>query len=1170
MSDPDGSQDFAVEELLGRAADEFTERLDRGERPDIEEYAGRYPRLAALIREIFPTLVALRSPGLGDPGDPGGLDRPSGARVLGDFHLLREVGRGGMGIVYEAVQRSLDRRVALKVLPFAVVADPRQLRRFRVEARAAAHLHHSHIIPVYAVGCERGVHYYAMQFIDGRSLAELIRGLRQLDGLDPPGATRVDDRTVSLATGWVRDPAAPEAASRGLDGRACWTTTPRSAAAGQGKEPSSRSRGFVRAAARLGLQAAEALEYAHEQGVIHRDIKPSNLMVDGQGQLWVADFGLARLRDGSGVTLTGDLLGTLSYMSPEQALGGRVLLDHRTDIYSLGVTLYELLSLQPAVAGRDRAELLLRIAEQEPTPLRRLNPAVPADLETIVAKAMAKEPAARYASAQSLADDLRLFLEDRPIRARRPTLAHRLRKGLRRHAEGAVTAAVAAIVALILGTVGLAIHVNRLSQERDQVEFQLARSMLGEARLNRRSGSAGQRFQSLELLARAAGIGRCLHLGSPDLLDLRNEAIACLILADVRETPRSRVTEGYGIPYDEDLQTYAVGGRGGDVVIRQVSDDAEVTRLAGDGTPAGPHRFGPRGRYLAVHYGDGPRWKVWDLRRHVAPLELTVANDALDFSPDGRHLAACSPDGSLHLYELATGRHCKSLPLGPVPDRVRFHPGAALLALCGLQSPEVQVRDLATGGVVKRFRIPAGGIFGIAWSPDGTLLAAAGSDFRIYLWEADSGTTLPALCGHQAEVVGLDFNRGGDLLASRSWDGTSRLWDPRGGRSLVRAPGAFRSFSADDRRVLIVRTGQSNHFAIWEVAAGRELHSFHGHAGRKGPWCVDVSPEGRLMASAGDDGAWLWDLAAGRPIAAPLPTGPLRSAWFDPEGRSLITSGARGLLRWPLVFEPGGVVLRLGPPERLAATTADLAHGFAGLSRFGGAVAAITGPDEVLVLPLRAPGVRVKLKGHGEVLGVAISPDGRWAATVEGGPPGAGIDAVRLWDVRAGRAVTSLPHEGGYHSVAFSPDGRRLVTSTIEEYRVWAVGTWERRRVIRRDWGLLGSAAFSPDGRIMALAHSRHAVRLHDAATFAELATLEAPDPRHISWLSFTPAGGLLVATTDHAIQLWDLPAIRTQLRTMGLDWEPPADPPPPSGGDPVTPLRVVVERGGAPGGTAD
>ena len=1169
MSEADGSQDVTVEELLARAADEFTERRDRGEQPDIEEYADRYPRLAALIREIFPTLVALRSPDIGDLGVPGRPAEPAEARVLGDFQLLREVGRGGMGVVYEAVQRSLDRRVALKVLPFAVVADPRQLRRFQIEARAAAYLHHAHIIPVYAVGCERGVHYYAMQFIDGRSLAELIRGLRQLDGLDPPGAAPVDDLAASLTSGLVPGPDAAEGSRPGPEGH-LGSTPPRSAAAGQAEKPSSRSRGFVRAAARLGLQAAEALEYAHEQGVIHRDIKPSNLMVDDRGQLWVADFGLARLHDGSGVTLTGDLLGTLSYMSPEQARGGRVLLDNRTDIYSLGVTLYEFLSLRAAFEGKDRTELRRRIAELEPTPLRRLNPTVPADLETIVAKAMAKEPAARYARARDLADDLKRFLEDRPIRARRPTLAQRMRKWLRRHPEGVVTAAVAAVVALILGTIGLAIYANRLGHERDQVERHLARSMLSEARATRRTGFDGQRFRSLELLTQAADISRSLRPGGPGLLELRNEAIACLVLADVRETQRHWAMDGSYSCCDESLRTYAVGDRTGDVVIRRLRDDAELDRLAGDGSPAGYCRFDPHGRYLLVRYGDGRRWKVWDLRHRVAPLELTVADWSPVFSPDGHLIGTIALDGSIQLYDLATGRRFKALPPGPVPSQMSFRPGGAALAVFGIRSPEVEIRNIATGGTVKRFSVPTDGIQTLAWSPDGTLLAASGSDFRIYIWEVDSAKPLRPMIGHQAEVVALDFNHAGNLLASASWDGTSRLWDPRAGRPLMSVKGAFRTISADDRWMLIDRIGQSDHYALWEVATGRELRTFYGHVGGKGPWCVDVSPEGRLMASASDDGVWLWDLAAGRPIAAPLPTGRVKTALFHPTGQSLITTGARGLQRWPLVIDPQGVVLHLGPPETLAASSAPLADSRVSLSRNGRTLAAVTGPAEAIVLPLSDPGGRVRLQGHGGIEEVAISPDGHWAATAERHLGEGVTGTVTLWDARTGRAVKSLPHEGAYHSVAFSPDGRWLVTSTIEEYRFWAVGTWERRLVIRRDWGLAGPVAFSRDGRMLALAHSRYAVRLYDAATFAELATLEALDPRHITWICFTHAGGLLAATTDHSIQLWDLPAIRTQLRTMGLDWGPPSDPPASSEGNPPTLLRVVVERDGSSGGSAD
>ena len=219
---------------------------------------------------------------------------------------------------------------------------------------------------------------------------------------------------------------------------------------------STRNRDYVRAAARLALQAAEALDHAHTRGILHRDIKPANLLLDAEGRLWVTDFGLAQVQGDDRLTLSGDVLGTLRYMSPEQALGRRVVIDGRTDVYSLGVTLYELLTLRPAVDGRDRAEILRRIADGEPPPLRKVNPAVPADLETIVLKATAKEPAVRYATAQELADDLRSFLDDRPIRARRPTLAERARRWGRRHRTLAWSAATTALVAALMlaGSIG--------------------------------------------------------------------------------------------------------------------------------------------------------------------------------------------------------------------------------------------------------------------------------------------------------------------------------------------------------------------------------------------------------------------------------------------------------------------------------------------------------------------------------------------------------------------------------------------------------------------------------------------------------------------------------------------------------------------------------------------
>jgi serine/threonine protein kinase len=460
---PDGGDESLFEDLV----EELTDRLQAGDAVDVESFLARHPAHAERLRRLIPSLELMDDLGQwsireGNRVGPPPTDPSAGLGELGDYRILREVGRGGMGIVYEAEQVSLGRRVALKLLPMAAAMDPRQIQRFRVEAQAAACLHHPHIVPVHGVGCERGVHYYAMQLIDGRSLAAMIAELRRLDGLDPgdgPAADLAAIATSDLAAWLLSGGAAGQPGEAGSDSPTISLHTsaspPRAATLGAppaGRTASSgsstRNREYIRNAARLALQAAEALDHSHTRGILHRDIKPANLLLDAEGRLWVTDFGLAQVRGDDRLTLTGDVLGTLRYMSPEQALGQRVVIDGRTDVYSLGVTLYELLTLRPAVDGRDRAEILRRIADAEPPPLRRVNPTVPADLETIVLKATAKKAAGRYATAQELAEDLRSFLEDRPIRARRPGLLDRAGKWSRRHRSVVTTAAVV----LVLGT----------------------------------------------------------------------------------------------------------------------------------------------------------------------------------------------------------------------------------------------------------------------------------------------------------------------------------------------------------------------------------------------------------------------------------------------------------------------------------------------------------------------------------------------------------------------------------------------------------------------------------------------------------------------------------------------------------------------------------------------
>jgi serine/threonine protein kinase len=437
----------------GRVFDSYLAALEAGRLPDPEGLLAAHPHLADQLRACLEVMRWADRLAEGQMTGPG--------FVLGDFRIVREIGRGGMGIVYEAEQLSLGRRVALKILPASAAIDPKQFRRFQVESHATACLHHTHIVPVFTTGHEQGVYYFAMQYIEGQGLDAVIRSLRQLEGLEEIESTAPED---------------------GKDSRVEFP----------------RGRGFFETVARLGIQAAEALDYTHALGIIHRNIKPANLLVDVHGDLWVTDFGLARVQADRGLTTTGDVLGTMRYMSPEQVVGDRGLIDHRCDIYSLGATLYELLTLCPAHDGRDRARLVRRIGLEEPKPPRLLNPAIPRDLETIVLKAMAREVPQRYASARDLADDLRRFLDHRPIRARRPSLWMWTRKMVRRHRTAVMSVASAL---LIMGLAfGIAVAQWKRNQQFERSER--SRRYVEDVRLAAHFTQIDQLTQATELLAR--------------------------------------------------------------------------------------------------------------------------------------------------------------------------------------------------------------------------------------------------------------------------------------------------------------------------------------------------------------------------------------------------------------------------------------------------------------------------------------------------------------------------------------------------------------------------------------------------------------------------------------------------------------------------------------------
>jgi serine/threonine protein kinase/Tfp pilus assembly protein PilF len=445
----------AEQERLAQILDEYLISVEKGEPIRPEELLARYPEDASRLRgyleglQLFHAAAAPQAklvPSL----VVGGL-QPS--QTIGDFQLVREIGRGGMGVVYEAEQISLRRRVALKILPFTVAHDEKQISRFKNEAQAAAQVKHPNIVPVYAVGEEGGVHYYAMQLVEGQSLTAMLTELHTGPLASTVGTT-APNHLRSTRGGNTCDTTANSA-----------THLPRCRPLQLG---ASSTADHVRAIARLGVQAAEALHEAHEYGVVHRDVKPSNLLVDDRGKLWVTDFGLARCRENDGLTRTGDILGTMRYMSPEQALGQGELVDHRTDVYSLGVTLYELATLHHPAGDATDLQLVLDRKHYSAKPLRHWNKHIPVDFQTIILKAIAELPHERYATAQKLADDLNRFLEGKPILASPPSLVSRAGKWARRH-RNVVTAAAAVMLVAFLGQSVTMLMLARQKSETDRV-----------------------------------------------------------------------------------------------------------------------------------------------------------------------------------------------------------------------------------------------------------------------------------------------------------------------------------------------------------------------------------------------------------------------------------------------------------------------------------------------------------------------------------------------------------------------------------------------------------------------------------------------------------------------------------------------------------------------------
>jgi WD40 repeat protein/tRNA A-37 threonylcarbamoyl transferase component Bud32 len=1011
------------------------------------------------------------------------------APMVAGYEIEGELGRGGMGVVYKARHVRLNRSCALKMILAGAHASPEDAARFVTEAEAIARLAHSHIVQIRHIGEADGLPYFELEYLAGGSLD------RQLDGTPWP-ATR---------------------------------------------------------AARLAEQVALGIAEAHRQGIVHRDLKPSNVLLAAEGTPKVGDFGLAKMLDStSALTQSESVMGSPSYMAPEQAQGRAKNAGPAVDVYAVGAILYELLTGRPPFRGTTALETLEQVKTIEPVRPSRLVPGLPRDIETICLKCLQKEPGKRYASALALGEDLRRFLDGRPILARRSTSTERFWRWCRRNPglAAANTAAAALVALLFLGT---AVAAWTFRNQRDQIRRAdhktregLFESLTAQARATRFSRQVGQRFDSLEALDRAARIARELKLPPKRLDPLRDQAIACLALPDMRKSGRviHRPPGVESVAFDSTMTRYALRLKDGTIQVKNVDDDQEVAHFQARGDRAfSVFGFSPDGRYLATTHYPGFALTVWDIDRGTVAVSDPGSVQRATFSPDSRRIACGHHDGELLIHDLATGQTSRRWPEPATLDFLAFRPYGAQIAVVDNErkNPTCRIRDSETGRLVRSIPLPT--IGSVAWSPDGTTLATPCHESKIYLWEADTGKQRAVLEGSTNGGLIAAFHPSGTLVASNGWEGRLRLWDVVLGRPVLSLTGSSVSafeFSQDGRIVVAFE----DELTTYQVDPALEYRTFaHVSSEPMHYECASIRGDGRLLAVGTDRGVVLWDLASGRELGF-LPIGLARHLMFEASG-DLLTSGSIGVRRWPVQLDSDRGEFRIGPPRQLPFPSND-----AGIAedRLGRIVAlANFGATHVLT-----PDRKFEVGPLDDVRSVAVSPDGKWLATGSHGHNGA-----QVWRISDAARVADLRIEG-LVEVAFSPDGKWLMTSP-SPCRLWAVGTWSEARQKIGGQGL----CFSPDGRLLAVMDARRVIHLVETESGRMVARLESPDSCGIVCATFSPDGSRLVVTTNEvpaAVHVWDLRAIRKRLAAMGLDWDAPAysdDDPAAASVPPLPPLQV-------------
>ncbi len=1173
--------------LLNQLADEFADRFRNGEHPSIEEYCALHPELADDIREFFPTLIEMEGAKNAVQAAQGENVAPAPTiKQLGDFQILREIGHGGMGVVYEAEQVSLGRRVALKLLTQRLMRDANQRRRFEREAKSAARLHHTNIVPVFGSGEHNETPYYVMQFIQGTGLEVVVREVARIEGTEPArdvGNTSLtlDDPAAvvarSLVTGEftasavnVVNASETNSVPTNLDGQEHATigilsADPASSVvkksgatssvilpgqSGVGPGRKARKLTYWQGVARIGVQVADALQYAHQQGIIHRDIKPSNLLLDLAGTAWVTDFGLAKGGEAEKLTGTGDVLGTLRYMPPE-AFEGKA--DVRSDVYSLGLTLYEMLALRPAFEEHDRHKLIKQVSTAEPARLRKTRPGVPRDMETIVHKAIEREPARRYQSAEELAADLQRFIDDEPIKARRQSAREAGWRWARQHK--AMAALLMTIAAVLVGTTVGSVALAAYFRQQEAIQSGLADRNQKLAEDNEKARNDAE--NTLADMQSFRGY-QAAEQGKP--------ALAVLWFAKAAEQAASD-------PVRQSLNRLRARNWSREAIL-------PVGALSlGEGIKS--IDFCPGGSLLLIR--TSRRFFVWDWR---SEKRLPWADGKQSVS------ATCwSPDGSKLVVALTVGG--------------------------------VQVRSVPDGKLLRTLGHPAH-ISSMAYDPNGRFLAIA-SNF-VQIWDMQSYAAVGAILRHPQAVDALIFNRKGDRLATSCLDKKTRVFafaDPNRSSPLFEPVNHAPTFSwsppafvDQDRGLVTVQDSQ--HLNWWDAETGKpagfktvttkcnDLHrlvaSLHGSwfavGGSEGAqiwncagggatslfvnhlnnvWDVAFGARGTtLLTASRDQTARLWSLPDGKPLGDPLMLmGDVTNCAISDDDQYLATSRADGEVRiWKqpasytlsALFESWGHRARVSP-NGLLLTPGCWHETPIGRSSFKQLVVlnARTGRPAGPSLPVPGKTFDSCICADNRTL-AAISVDGVegylsfWEASsgrklfepvklaaipqsVASRPDQSQVavlcqdDRVLIFEIATGAQVQQLVHKGGKggkHAVArveYTRDGASLVSLSCDgtAVHVWDAATGRLRYAPIRPV-LKGSNcrsfALSQDSKLLATAvNGKNAAQVWDLATGLALSE-PLPHPGDMFGLfhvCFSPDGRhLLTACKDGQARLWD------------------------------------------------